>query len=129
MVVWILCSGCGGAKNQRPLSDPPIAVDGWTRHSLARGETQIPPVLAELGARESLSATYRNQAAAVGIRAFRMAAGTAFEAQQKWRRGETETSLYRGDVFIVCTAETAQQRDLVNFCAALEAAWLAGEGK
>lgn len=119
-----------GAKDEQPLADPPEAVAGWVRESVSRAEAETPKTISPLRVIESVASTYRNQDSTIRVRAFRMPDETsAFEAQQKWHRGETETSLHRGNVFVVCTAESAQQGELVPFCAALEAAWLAAEGR
>jgi hypothetical protein len=104
----------------------PAQAGGWTRTALDHGSPGEPPQLARtLGARSWAHAVYESAGRRADVRAFVFPAeASAFEAQQKWRRGEGVTTFYQGPYFAVCESPGLTAAELTAFARGLESAWL-----
>lgn len=123
----MLCA-CAGKTQQALLPLPPASVAGWGSSGTEIPELDAAPQQARaLGAKQWMKAGFERAGATIAVEAYAMPSETsAFEAQQKWRRGAGMTSFYKGKIFVTCASPEMEMNELLGFAEALEGAWLGG---
>lgn len=119
-----VASACRGSGSSAAIPDPPATTGGWQRTAL---ETSIagpmPEELASLKPEGWLRASYEKNPLHIDVEICHFSSQTvAFEAWQRFRKGQGRTCYYRGPFFVFCTTSNAGA-ELVPFATALEAQW------
>lgn len=121
--VWIIFALALMSCRPRTLTWPellPTSIGGtWTRTSLEdRPLAEAPQLIRTLGLRSAVRATYTGPAE-IHVSAYLMAAGTSFEAAQKWRVMPGCTYLERQGCFYVIESPAGKAM-LDSFASALD---------
>ncbi len=130
-LLCLLLSACQEKTDPVLIPLPPTTVAGWGTTG-----TEVPDISAapeqarSLGAKQWMRAGFERAGTRISVEAFAMPSETsAFEAQQKWRRGEGVTTFYKGSIFVICSAREMEMSELLGFAEALEGAWLSGASR
>lgn len=121
-----LAAGACGKKEAAPLPDLPLAIGDWKRTSVTvKNVSEAPETARALEPASWSMARYEGGGRTLTVDAYAFPNETlAFEAQQKWRRGDGVTTFYRGNAFAVCASEQLGTPEIVQFARQLEALWL-----
>lgn len=119
-------AGCSRLPERPLIPVPPATLEGgWQRVTL-----DTPPAaeagepLRALKPTQRVRATYRLNGVQIGVDAYAMPSqASAFEAQQKWRAQAGTLGFHNGNVFVVCSSESAGQAELIAFSRLLERTW------
>jgi hypothetical protein len=121
----VMLAGCGGAAGPS-LPPLPMQVEGWKRAALEFPPVaEAPETASALGVKQWARTRYLFDGEELKVSVFAFGSETAaFEAQQKWPRGQYESISYKGAYFMVCDAPTLNVTQRLTFAGALESAWL-----
>lgn len=126
VLLALTLAGCSRLPERALIPVPPSTLEGgWQRVTLdTPPAAEAPEPLRSLKPAQRVRASYRRNGIQIGVDAYALPSqASAFEAQQKWRNGGDSLGFQNGNVFVVCSSESAGQAGLVAFSRLLEQTW------
>lgn len=121
----VASAACSRLPKRVLVPVPPEAVGDWRRSAMETPDPSgAPAEAARLKPEQWIRAAYVNGQRSIGVSAFAYSTdASAFELQQRWRRGGGDVTYQRKSVFVVCNSPTEPNASLIEFVKLLEKTW------